>query len=151
VTSILALYPILNWHNSLLITIQSWLIFFFLFFSFLSQKNRKRRLTFMPTSQMRRLLCSRWPWPRLTAKFWARDSSCNKRWKQLQLKLRALTTWVCRCPICLCKSGWGNSDPKKLKPLCGRSSAQWCYRELVDFRHRLSAYEGENDCYPRLE
>lgn len=32
----------------------------------------------MPTSQMRRLLCSRWPWLRLTAKFWARDSSCNK-------------------------------------------------------------------------
>lgn len=102
---------------------QVMVVFVMTFFSFLLQKNRKRRLTFMPTSPMRRLLCSLWPWLRLTAKFWARDSSCSRRWKQLQLKLRTLTTWLCGCPICLCKSGWETLTRKGLNPfLCGRSS-----------------------------
>ncbi len=81
---------------------------------------------------MRRLLCSRWPWLRLTARFWARDSSCSRCWKQLQLKLRTLTTCLCGCPICL-----GNSDPERFNPppgwpkLCGATENCWDFRRPV--------------------
>lgn len=47
------------------------------FFLFSLQKNKKRRLTFMPTCQMKRPLCSLWPWLRSTARSWASDWSCR--------------------------------------------------------------------------
>lgn len=102
-------------------------------FVFFYQKNLRKKLISMPTSQMRKHLCFRWHWLRSTERSWAKDWSYRQtRWLLWGIDMWNLRLLLWRDPwtTTVCLTGY-ELWPKELPAGLVKALGKWrCWGTL---------------------